>query len=118
MIPFHFMSTCVICAGDGPGQEEILRRRYLVGLVGVATLVNRQEAGNYQAALMRDLTAAPGSRGPRWPLRIMPGAGFVWPGSWWRETGSNVIRATDQTMRTPASIRSTVGDNLIGPVKI
>ena len=36
------------------------RRRYLVGLVGVATLVNRQEAGNYQAALMRDLTAAPG----------------------------------------------------------
>ena len=60
MIPFHFMSTCVICAKDGPGQEEILRRRYLVGLVGVATLVNRQEAGNYQAALMRELTAAPG----------------------------------------------------------
>ena len=47
MIPFDLMSTCVICAGDGPGQEEILRRRYLVGLVGVATLVNRQEAGNY-----------------------------------------------------------------------
>ena len=58
MIPFDLMSTCVICAGDGPGQEEILRRRYLVGLVGVATLVNRQEAGNYQAALMRELAAA------------------------------------------------------------
>ena len=54
MIPFHFMSTCVICARDGPGQEEILRRRYLVGLVGVATLVNRQETGNYQAGERRE----------------------------------------------------------------
>ena len=49
MISFHFVSTCVICASEGPGRQEILRRRYLVGLVGVATLVNRQETGNYQA---------------------------------------------------------------------
>ena len=63
MISFHFVSTCVICASEGPGRQEILRRRYLVGLVGVATLVNRQETGNYQAERgERDLTAAPRSK--------------------------------------------------------
>ena len=46
LISFH-VNMCNLCRGWRPGVKEILRRRYLVGLVGVATLVNRQEAGNY-----------------------------------------------------------------------